>query len=61
VGVFALFCVKLLVSGRHFPNKSSPGPSLAVELGAINNWQFVAVIKMPGTFQMAFPALCQSL
>lgn len=42
---------------QHFLNKSSPYCSVTVRLGAINNWQFVAVIMMLQTFQMAFPFL----
>ena len=42
---------------QHFLNKSSPYCSVTVRLGAINNWQFVAVIMTLETFQMAFPFL----
>ena len=42
---------------QHFLNKLSPCYSLTVRLGANNTWQFVTVIMMLRTFQMAFPFL----
>ena len=40
-----------------FLNNLCPCYSLTVRLGAINTWQFFAVIMMLRTFQMAFPVL----